>query len=87
MNNYLGGPYFHEGVPIFPVKLGTPGRHNPEKMGTRVPIIPGIWGPGVPILGRPHFHMTPVQLHGRLGADSWKASGVLDPDMKVHEWP
>ncbi len=29
----------------------------------------------------------PVQLHGRLGADSWKASGVLDPEMKVHEWP
>ncbi len=38
MNNYLGGPYFHEGVPI----------------------IPGIWGPGVPILGGSHFHMTPV---------------------------
>ncbi len=28
----------------------------------------------------------PVQLHGRLGADSWEASGVLDPDVKVHEW-
>ncbi len=27
----------------------------------------------------------PVQLHGR--ADSWKASGVLDSDMKVHGWP
>ncbi len=49
MNNYLGGPYFHEGVPIFPVKLGTPGPHIPGKIGTRVPIIPGIWGPGVPI--------------------------------------
>ncbi len=27
-----------------------------------------------------------VQLHGRLGTDSWEASGVLDPDMKVYEW-
>ncbi len=25
-----------------------------------------------------------VQLHGRLGADSWESSGVLGPDMKVH---
>ncbi len=60
MNNYLGGPYFHKGVPIFTVKLGTPGPHIPGKMGTRVPIIPGIWGPGVPILGGPHFPMTPA---------------------------
>ncbi len=28
-----------------------------------------------------------VQLHGRLGADSWEASAVLDPDVKMHEWP
>ncbi len=36
MNNYLGGPYFHEGVPIFP-GIGDPGPHNPRNKGT--------WGP------------------------------------------
>ena len=24
-------------------------------MGTQVPTLPGIWGPGVPNLGGPHF--------------------------------
>ncbi len=23
---------------------------------------------------------------GRLGVDNWEASGVLDPDVIVHEW-
>ena len=36
------------------------GPHTPGNIGTRVPIFPGVWGPGIPILGGPHFHMTPV---------------------------
>ncbi len=32
-----------------------------------------------------HDQVGPVQLHGRFGADSWETSGVLDPDVKVHE--
>ena len=34
--------------------------HTPGKMGTRVPIFPGVWWPGIPILGGLHFHPTPV---------------------------
>ena len=31
-------------------------------MGTRVPILPVKWGPGVPILGGPHFSITPEKI-------------------------
>ncbi len=55
MNNYLGGPYFHEGVPIFPVKLRTRGPHFKGSPFSRL-----SWGPGIPILRGPHFHMTPA---------------------------
>ena len=39
--------------------LGTPGPHSTVIMGPRVPILPVEWGPGVPILGGPHFILTP----------------------------
>ena len=55
----LGDPYFHEGVPIITVTMGIRDPQNNSIMGTRVPIIPGNWGPGVPVLGGPHFYLTP----------------------------
>ncbi len=69
-------------LPISPFKMAPTVPPIPEQKRPRDPISPRIWAPGVPILGGPNFHMTPVQLHGRLGADSWEASGVLDPDRK-----
>jgi hypothetical protein len=53
------GPHFHKGVPKITVILGTRDPQNTGKMGTRVPIFPVKWGPGVPVLGGPHFNLTP----------------------------
>ena len=40
--------------------MGIRGPHIHMIIGTRVPIFIGIWGPGVPKVGGPHFHMTPA---------------------------
>ena len=40
------------------MKMGIQDPHFPGRIGTRVPILPEIWGPGVPILGGPYFHVT-----------------------------
>ena len=36
------------------------GPHSPGRLWTRVPILPGEWGPGVPISGCPHSPLTPA---------------------------
>ena len=41
---HTGGPHFSKGGPIFP-----------EIWGSRVPILPGKWGPGSPFWGVPIF--------------------------------
>ena len=46
------GPYFYR-------ILGTQGHHFHMILGTRVPIFTWNWGPRVPNVGGPHFHMTP----------------------------
>ena len=55
-----GGPYFHYRVPIFTMKMGTQDPHFPGRIGTWVPILPEKWRSRVPILGGPHFHVTPA---------------------------
>ena len=55
--------------------MGIRDPHNKSKMGTQVPTIPGKWGPGVPVLGDPHFYLTPG-LHGA-GVDVLQCSGEL----------
>ena len=42
------------------MKMGTQDSHYPGRIGTRVPILPEKWGPGVPIIGGPYFHVTVV---------------------------
>ena len=66
----LGEMVSHTGDPHIPVIMvcHTDGPHTPEKTVSHtggphfhqgIPIFPGKWGPGVPILGGPNFHMTP----------------------------
>ena len=43
-----GDPYFHERVPIFPVKWGPPHPHFTGKIGIPIPIFPVKWGWGSP---------------------------------------
>ena len=56
----MGDPHFHKGVPIITVIMGIWGPQNNSKIRIRVPIIPGKWEPGVPVLGGPHFYLTPA---------------------------
>ena len=48
--------------PHFPDVLGYPWSRFTSRMRTRVPIIMVEWGPGVSILGSPHFTLTPAPI-------------------------
>ena len=50
----LCGPFYWASI------FSLQGPHFPGRIGTRVPILPEKWGPGMPILGGPYFHVTPV---------------------------
>ena len=52
----MGGPNFME-ESLISYEIGD----------LRVPKILGNWGPGVPILGGPYFHVTPITKHLKHG--------------------
>ena len=60
---------YRQRIPIFTEKMGIPGPYSTRKMGTRVPIITVEWGPGILILGGPHFTLTPGGVSGKGLAD------------------
>ncbi len=39
--------------------MGIPDPHTTGRMGTRIPILPVVWGSGIPNLGDPHSTLTP----------------------------